>query len=149
MSDYGLKISLPGYDVSTATPEQCSVHSGYTSPKIDTSQGDALDNTNPQHYGTVTVTFVNSPPSGTDTVLFTIPHNYGYIPSFLGNATFIDGAVESGGLMPLYVTGSTLWFYMKADASNVYVMTYYDNAYGSLSGTALYVSYMVFAEEAT
>lgn len=67
------KISLPGYDVKTATPEQCSIHSGYDTLKIK------LDSNNPQ-FGNVLVTFSDNPAANTYT-LFTVSYNYGYVPA--------------------------------------------------------------------
>lgn len=74
MSDYGLKISLPGIDVKTATPEQCSIHSSYDSLKIK------LDNANPQE-GNILITFTDTPTAGTYNIT-TIHHGYDYIPAY-------------------------------------------------------------------
>lgn len=69
-TDNIFRVSLPGYDVFTATPEQCSVHSGFDYPKIEeTLEGYEL------------VTAPNTIGTGT-TVLKTITHNLGYIPFF-------------------------------------------------------------------
>lgn len=72
--DYGLKISLPGYDVKTATPEQCSIHSSYDSLKVK------LDINNPQE-GNILVTFQDTPAAGTYEVC-AIHHGYEYIPAY-------------------------------------------------------------------
>lgn len=74
MSDYGFKISLPGYDVKTATPEQCSIHSSYDSLKVK------LDAKNPQE-GNVLVSFQDTPSAGTYEIC-AIHHGYGYIPAY-------------------------------------------------------------------
>lgn len=76
MSNYGMKISLPGYDVKIATPEQCAIHSGYPSPKIKTTAS-------PAHFGITDYTFSSDPANGTHNLL-SIAHGYsGYIPAAL------------------------------------------------------------------
>lgn len=68
-NDKMFKVSLPGYDVDTATPEQCAVHSGFDYPKIE------------EHLeGYEAVTLPNSISAGT-TDIKVITHNYGYIPN--------------------------------------------------------------------
>lgn len=75
MSDkVGFKISLPGYNVETATPEQCSVDSAYDSFKIK------LDPDNPQ-FGNIVVTFTDNPGVGTYPI-YTIHYGYDYIPAY-------------------------------------------------------------------
>jgi hypothetical protein len=72
MSDYGIKISLPGFDVDTATPEQCALHSAYACPKVKLNQ-------TPAHFGTYTHTFGSNPADGV-TVLKSVVHGLGYKP---------------------------------------------------------------------
>lgn len=74
-TDKVFKISLPGYDVDTATPEQCAVHSGFDYPKIEESL-----------EGYEEVTLASTIPGGTH-ILKIITHNYGYKPNAL---VFID-----------------------------------------------------------
>lgn len=69
---YGLKISLPGYAVESATPEQCSIHSSYNSLKVKE------DSSNPQ-LGNIIVTFKDNPGVGTYPI-YSVNHNYGYVP---------------------------------------------------------------------
>lgn len=73
MNDWGLKISLPGYDVNSATPEQCSVHSSYDSFKIALNAPTPLE-------GNILVTFSDNPVAGIYTI-YTIHHPYNYIPA--------------------------------------------------------------------
>jgi len=77
-TDKIFRISLPGYNVHTATPEQCAVHSGFDYPKIEESL-----------EGYDIITMPSSMPAGANTVL-TIDHNYGYIPSWLVYLDDID-----------------------------------------------------------
>jgi len=99
MTDYGIKVSQPGYDVKTATPSQLVFSSKYQTLKIH-SQGS----------GTVTH-------SGGR--IATINHNLGYIPQFLvhlslpSQATYYIAPINSPGLK-----GEVFAY---ADASNLYV----------------------------
>ena len=68
-NDNAFKVSLPGYDVDTATPEQCAIHSGFDYPKIEENL-----------EGYEAVTLPNSISAGT-TDIKVITHNYGYIPN--------------------------------------------------------------------
>lgn len=139
MANYGMKISLPGYDVMTATPEQCAVHTGYNTPKVDLFA-------DPAHFGTVRVTFENDPPSGVETTLYTIPHGLSYTPIVQGSGKFSDGMSEYSGTMPMIPSG-TIEMHLKSDDTNVYLTTYYDAGWGSIIGNTLTVTYYIFAEE--
>lgn len=98
MSTHGIKISLPGYDVKTATPEQCAVHSDYANPKIRTNQ-------TPAHFNTVNYAFSSDPASGTYNLL-TIAHGFSYTPA--GIAFIIDRQYSPAhsSLAPLYFDAS-------------------------------------------
>lgn len=96
MTQVGFKISLPGYSVETATPEQCSIHSSYDSLKVK------VDNTNPQ-LGNITVTFQDNPGVGTYQ-LYQVKHSYGYEPDVY---FFFDFRSSSGSTsLPTNETGS-------------------------------------------
>lgn len=71
----GIKISLPGFDVSSASPEQCAIDSNYDTFKVDS-------HSSPPHFGIIKITFNNNPPTGTSTI-FSMPHNYSHRPSLL------------------------------------------------------------------
>lgn len=139
MGSYGMKISLPGYDVLTATPEQCAVHTGYNSPKVDLFAS-------PAHFGTIRVTFANNPPNLATTTLYTIPHGLGYTPIVQGSGKFADFSSEYSGTMPMIPSG-TIEMHLKSDATNVYLTIYYESAWGSIIGNTLTVTYYIFAEE--
>lgn len=138
MSDYGLKVSLPGYDVNTATPEECAIHSAYASPKVK------IDAT-PRHYGTVRITFNSDTPNNVDTAVYTVPHGYGYTPMVLAQGTFSDGVSALDGTLPLAPT-ATLEIYTAADATNMYIVVFRNIGWGSIIGNTLTVSYQIFAE---
>jgi hypothetical protein len=138
MSNWGLKVALPGYDVHTATPEQCAIHSSYPSPKVK------IDAT-PRHYGTIRITFNNNPPSGTTTTLYTVAHGYNYTPMALAAGTFSDFMSEMDGTLPLEPT-ATLEIFIETDDTNMYLKMYYESGFGSIIGNKLTVSYQIFAE---
>lgn len=75
MTDWGLKISLPGYDVKNATPEQCALHSSYDTLKIKS------DLQYPQE-GNILITFTKNQTIATTIPLYTIIHNYNYPPAY-------------------------------------------------------------------
>lgn len=71
--NYGVKISLPGNDVTSADPEECAVTTQYPSPKIKV-------NASPAHFATVDYTFSGDPGAG-NTTITTVAHGYsGYVP---------------------------------------------------------------------
>jgi len=74
MGDYGIKATLPGYDISGATVEQLAMTSEYASPKIKIGQ-------TPPHFGIYHKYFATSEhyPDG-ETILTTINHGLGYKP---------------------------------------------------------------------
>ena len=66
------RVTLPGYDIDTAKPEEFSVNSDYPSPKISSIA-------KPLHVGTFDYLITSNPDIGTINIL-TIPHNYDFIP---------------------------------------------------------------------
>jgi hypothetical protein len=157
MSDYGLKISLPGYDVNSALPHQCAIHSSY--PALKTKTGlDQGDETRPPgfwHFGTVTINFNNDPTAGVDTLLYFFPHQYSYFadapytPSCLVRGVFTDpvaGALQ--GTLPIEPTG-TLSIYATTDTEYFRLYIRRDAGWGSIIGGSLTVNYMIFADNGT
>lgn len=134
---YVAKISLPGYDVMTATPEQCSIHSEYPPLKSKADQ-------TPPHFATLLVDFTATAPQNVTHTLLTIPHPYGYVPLSLSNIIFNTGTQLIVGLGYAGV-GSTLEIKAFSDNNNFYV-TFYDDANWSNSSSTLEVSYYIFAE---
>lgn len=115
MSDSAVfKVSLPGYDVKTATPEQCSIHSGYNTMKIK------LDVNNPQ-FGNILVTFVDNPAAGTYPI-YIINHNYGYIPAyylfFNTQLSYKVLSVETGNFFS-WDAGESLYFQAVVDTEKI------------------------------
>lgn len=150
MSDYGMKISLPGYDVHTAEPHQCVVHSGYPCLKTWTGYR-AATYTSPAGfflYGTVTINFNNDPPAGTPTSIFTLEHDLGdYTPACLVRAkhTSLSAGVLQG-VLPIEPTG-TLKIYATTDTTYFNVIVQRDAGWGTMIGDSITFNYMIFGDE--
>lgn len=137
-SDYGVKISLPGYDVGSATPEQCAVHSSYPPIKAKTGQSSP-------HIATVKVNFTATVTQGVTHTLYSIPHGYGYVPFTICSITFDDGSATQAYGLSYSGIGATLTILAYCDATNFYI-TLYDNNNWTNSSATLDVSYTIFAE---
>ena len=78
MTDYGFKVSQPGYDVKTALDSQLVMTSKYNSHKMGSNL-----------WGTSSFTLPVAPsPTIPEYYTFTVTHNFGYIPAF--DAWFLD-----------------------------------------------------------
>jgi hypothetical protein len=137
---YVVKLSLPGYDIATATPEQCSIHSDYPPLKSKTGQS-------PAHFATLVVDFTATVTQNVTHTLLTVPHGYGYIPFTISNIVFNDGIQNIVGLGFAGV-GANLAINAYSDATNFYV-TIYDNFNWTSNSASLQVSYFIFAENGT
>lgn len=139
--NYGFKISLSGYDVKTATPEQCSVHSSYPPFKSKTNQ-------QYPHFATLNVDFTARITQNVTQTLYQIPHGYNYIPFTISNIVFLDafGGTQVG--LGFAGVGATLAIDAYCDASNFYI-TIYDNFSWTSASASLQVSYYIFAEDGT
>jgi hypothetical protein len=84
---YGIKISLPGNNVATATTEQLAV----TSDKSMLKQ---------ERKGTTTYTFSGSPASAT---ILTVTHNLGYVPACI--CSWFRSSLNRGAMMPFFDFG--------------------------------------------
>lgn len=141
MSDFGLKISLPGYDVNTATPEQCSIHSSYPPLKAKLEQSDP-------HIATVSIDFTAKVTQGVTLTLYQIPHGYGYIPLTLSNIVFDNGGGTQAVGTGFAGIGANLAINAYSDATYFYI-TIYDNFSWTSSSASMLVSYFIFAENGT
>lgn len=81
---YGIKISLPTFDVKTATTEQLAI----TSEKSMLKQA---------IKGTTTYTFSGSPANAT---ILTVNHNFGYVPACI--VSWFRSSINQGGMMPFF-----------------------------------------------
>lgn len=143
MNEYGFKVSLPGYDVKTATPEQCSVHSSYPPFKSKINQS-------PPHLATLNVDFTSTITQNLTQVVYQIPHGYSYIPLTIANIVFNDGNPPSPTAIGIGFAGigATLAIDAYCDASNFYISVY-DNFSWTSANATLQVSYYIFAENGT
>lgn len=135
---YVAKISLPGFDVKTATPEQCAVTSEFPPLKAKIGQ-------TPDHIALLDVDFTARVTQNVTHTLYSIPHGYGYVPLTLSNIIFNNGTQSIVGIGYAGV-GATLEIKAYADANNFYV-TIYDNFSWTNSSSRLLVSYYIFAED--
>lgn len=145
MSNFGLKISLPGFDAVDASPEECSVHSGYACPKIDL-------NADPAHYGSLVYTFVSNPAIGTTTNLLTIPHKYKYPPANIVHWKYNFGSGDKYGTLRLDLDAvGTIYFVGYADSTNFVIDFVKDPSCPAdidVSGKGIVLRYQIWAEEA-
>jgi hypothetical protein len=79
---YGIKISLPGNNVNTATTEQLAI----TSEKSMLKQ---------ERKGTTTYTFSGSPVTAT---ILTVNHNLGYVPAAI--CSWYRSSLNEGAMLP-------------------------------------------------
>jgi len=137
--DFGLKVSLTGYDVKAATPEQCSVHSSYPPFKAKTNQ------TSP-HFATLDVDFTAAVTQNVTHTVYSFNHGYDYTPLTLPSIEFYGstGALTAVGIGNTGV-GATLIIKAYANSSQ-FLVTIYDDFFWTGALARLVVSYYVFAE---
>lgn len=105
--DTGIRISLPGYDAKTCTPEQCAVDSNFDTFKIDNTA-------DPEHFNLVTVNFNHDPPLGVQTTLFSFNHGYNHRPFCM---SIIDAGSNLSGRLTVgryYLVGGRIDSYLEA-----------------------------------
>lgn len=76
MNNFGIRVSLPGFDVKTANPEQSAIDSKYDTFKVN-------HHTDSPHSGLLRITFNNNPASGVITNIFSMSHEYSHRPSLM------------------------------------------------------------------
>jgi hypothetical protein len=138
VSDFAFKISLPGYDVKTATPEQCAVHSSYPSPKAK------LDQT-PPHVGLLVVDFTGTVTQGVTHIVYAIDHGYEYTPLTMPSLVFREHAGQVFSGVGQIGVGATLLIRARCTASQ-FIVDVYDNFNWTGSNAHLEVSFHIFAE---
>lgn len=149
-----LKVALPGFDVKTATPEQCAVHSGFSAPKIDATK---------EHFTTFQVFFVNEPPdpaigSTLETILHATPHKYDYQPQTWLHADYISnyGGTTTQQFGPgeaLIATpsiGNSAYVGIRVDRNNYYVYIRKESASAGIPviGMSINLRLYIFADTA-
>lgn len=137
-NDFGFKISLPGFDVQTATPEQCSVHSSYPPLKSKTNQ-------DPPHFAELDVRFTATLPQNVTTTAYAINHGYNYVPATIPSMSFVDDFGGTYAGIGFIGVGATL--VIKAYATSTqFIVSIYDNNSWTGTHAQLQVSYYIFAE---
>jgi len=91
-NDKAFLISLSGYDVNSATPEQMAVHSGFDYPKIEEDMVGVVDYTVPASVSAGTI------------VIATIDHNLGYVPKVVCFVQDIDNVFRTEYAILPYLT---------------------------------------------
>lgn len=137
---YIAKLSMPGYDVSSATPEQCALHSLYPPFKAKIGQS------NP-HFALLSVDFTGMVTQNVSHTVYSFNHGYGYVPLNFASIIFNDGVQDIVGLGFAGV-GATLAIDAYCTASDFIVKVYDDGGWTNSNAT-LKVSYYVFAENGT
>jgi hypothetical protein len=125
--DKVFRVSLPGYDVHTAEPEECAIHSGFDYPKIEESLEGYTEVTIPDTLGTG------------DTVLVTINHNYGYIPFWMVYMDDIDDNFETEFAKLPYTEGvPVFWlFYVVPSTTQLKICVYNSGDWGDIEAPDL------------
>lgn len=140
---YVAKISLPNFNVKSATPEQCAVTSEFPPLKAKIGQS-------PDHIALLDIDFTGTIIQGSTQTIYSIPHGYNYTPLTLSNLIFSTNG--GPGIQQDIVgigyagVGANLGIQAYADASNFYV-TIYDNFAWTNSSSRLQVSYYIFSED--
>lgn len=136
---YIAKLSLPGFDVKSATPEQCAVHSEFPPLKAKIDQ-------NPSNIFLLDVNFTSGVTQDTNHTVFSINHGYNYTPLILPNIVFNDGSMATDlvGIGSAFI-GATLNISAEADSSEFRVVVYDNNNWINSSST-LQVSTYIFSE---
>lgn len=145
MTDFGLKVSLPGNDVSTSNLQDLVIDTNYPFPKCDLR-------IKPKNYGIINFTIATISGS-TPVIVYQQPHSYGYIPEFL------DAWFYPAGTEPLAAVNTTFGIGdIDATLSNgLYVAVYVDNvnfyvSVKNLSGTPVTnsvfsIRFYIFADD--
>lgn len=135
---YVVKIVMDGYDASTATPEQCAVHSEYPPLKAK------IDQTNP-HIALLDVDFTATVTQNVTHTVYSIPHDYGYIPLNLANIIFTPHSGANVIGVNYAGVGATLTIKAYCTTTH-FIVSIYDNFNWTGSNARLQVSYEIFAE---
>ena len=137
---YVAKITLPGFDAKIATPEQCAVTSEFPPLKAKIGQS-------PDHIALLDIDFTARVTQNVTHTIYSIPHDYGYIPLTLSNIIFNNGSQDIVGIGYAGV-GANLDIQAYCTSTN-FIVTIYDNFNWTSSAARLQVSYYIFAENGT
>lgn len=142
-TDYGIKVSLPGFDVLTATPEQCALHSSYPAPKIE------LHHAAFTAQATAVYTFSANPAHPSTTNLVTVSHPYSYAP-FATATWFYDfggGRGPEYGSFPLFLNiNDTVYAYATTSQFKLDLVRLNTPTHPDLTGLAFTYRYTITCE---
>lgn len=147
MSNFGIKISLPGDDVQETDLKKFILNTEYSQMKIKLGE-------TPRHFEYVTYTHPSEPANNSTTTLVTIPHGYPYTPIAIvwmsfDNTTWFS--IESQFNLDL-MSGSRHLYLTQTDLTNLYIRLQKDGSnppLPTLNGTTVYFKYMIFTDDAT
>lgn len=150
MSDYKVVVTLPGYDIKTADPRQCAIHSDYPAFKAPLT-------TSPRFFNIASYAFGSNPPIG-NTHMVTIAHNLGYLPVNIAYYSTVNtvGGSSNFSIFPWSWSDAPYFTaYAYATTTNFYIdfqrlsdgggpFDSYD-----LTGLAFNFKYYIFVDQAT
>lgn len=140
--DYGIKISLPGHDVMSATPEQCAVHSSF--PSLKSRLGNSVP-----HQITVNITFTESMPNGELNTVWSMGHGYNRKVAFIAFINMTNPTTSGFGEANI---GATLQALVDVTDTSIRVRVkdelFDDPAFRYItSGSRMSATIFIFAED--
>jgi len=136
----GFKVSLEGYDVNTAVPEQMAFSTDYPPPLIEEDM-----------VGISEYLFDTDLTASSTRNLLTVPHNYGYMPKSVCMVT--NGQIWDGSTYtiptPFYIGFTSFIIRSYTDDANFYVDMINNNAFDVVADNVTYtLKYYIFVDEA-
>lgn len=157
MSNYGIKISLPGKSINDSSTSSVN---NLNNPQLK------LDTQNPTSFQNILLLIVDDPPEpsggNTDayTTVYSFAHGYSYIPSVetlfyvkspSPGTNFYQTYFQDMGIVATQNSGSYVTLYASADAQNVYFIIDKTDDFGGspnlLTGLTLQISCHVFLDD--
>lgn len=137
------KIALPGFDVRTSRVTEEVLDGLYANPKINTKAS-------PPHLGIIRVNWATTGiiiPTDTTRILYSFPHNYGYVPTVFASYAFDNGTIRSNGTLPFQMGGIGI-VTIDADLVNINLKYYsFDLASTAITPFLMNVKPYVMAEQ--
>lgn len=115
-TDNVFRVSSQGKEVDSATPEECTIHSGFTYEMVKEDSEGYIDYTSPLVLK-----------ANTSYTVATINHNFGYVPEFQVFAQDIEG--EYFAELPLGFLSTGIKYDAKIDEENLIILLVNGNDY--------------------
>lgn len=126
MSDYGVKISLPGVNVQENNPTSQTTNLNFPNLKLDTQNTNA--------FQSILLLITNDPPEPSSpgdkfTTVYKFAHGYTYVPSVetlftvksaAPGTVFYQSYFQDMGIVASQNVGSFVTMYASSDETNVY-----------------------------